>query len=117
MNKAASSFPTFLDPEDLKQYVQSAVKLTVQAALPELQTGLQEAAKVQDELVMKLLRQMDKNTTVVSRTIAQQGRLFICMGIAGIVINDRDWSRWEKLGYLVSGVGGFLLFSKALEIC
>ncbi|CAD7974226.1 unnamed protein product [Amoebophrya sp. A25] len=97
--------------DDIKVWVEAAVD----SAIPALEPTISSAFRKQEELVLQMLTTMDRNTQKMSETIANQGRLFICMGIAGFVIADARWSRWEKIGHLSAGIGTFFLLSKFLD--
>mmetsp|Transcript_92151 Transcript_92151/g.199245 ORF Transcript_92151/g.199245 Transcript_92151/m.199245 type:complete len:123 (-) Transcript_92151:23-391(-) len=111
--KYLPSGSTLIREEDIRLWVQAAVH----TALPELERPFREAKELQDEMLTKMLAGMDRNCQKMSETIAQQARLFICMGIAGFVIADPKWSRREKATYTAAALAGFLVFSKLLDRC
>lgn len=52
-----------------------------------------------------MLDGMDRNTRVMEKTIANQGRLFISMGMLGFIMGDKELTRREKIKMFLAGMG------------
>ena len=109
----------FVTPEDVKIWVEAAACAAFPVLKAELTGPLRSAATLHEDLLLKTVREMllgmQHNTDRMGRVIANQGRLFIGMGMAGFIMSDRELTRREKALYLLTGLGFLGLVDKAVN--
>lgn len=105
---------SIVTPEDIRVWVHAAA----QASLKELHDPLQTALKYHEDSLLKTVKvmadDMERNTDRMGAVIANQGRLFVGMGICGMVLMDKELSRREKIRYLLGGLGLLVLVDRGL---
>eukprot|EP00929_Paragymnodinium_shiwhaense_P096416 TRINITY_DN58000_c0_g1_i1.p2 TRINITY_DN58000_c0_g1~~TRINITY_DN58000_c0_g1_i1.p2 ORF type:complete len:130 (-),score=19.78 TRINITY_DN58000_c0_g1_i1:396-785(-) len=117
---------SIITPDDVAVWVRTAV----QAAIPEFEKPIREGAAIEEKVLVNvvtvmlegidrntrvMLQGIDRNTRVMQTTIANQGRLFICMGMCGFILSERTWTIRQRLKYFGMWLCGFAVVDRLVN--